>query len=881
MRYIFKIKTLIILFLVILSGCISDDVADTNIKSSDRWLSVSFASGALATTRVSDEVPNRDNLSFFLFREDNSGETSFVFTPEKAKVSVISDATRPGIYSVKFKIPDVDYKRAYLIVLQNYTGPNPNRGESAADFAEGNLVNSYSGLISQYNLPLYGAVSFPVNKMMISTSVTLVNSLAKINIVVDDQLYDASKHNYKINTIGSIRIYRTLDKSSVSYSPENMNVAGYAVKPTIPEGAVFNLNNGTSASIEEADKSPLLYNLDTPVTQYENKIYIPEKFHKSQELRKNVATIVVGVYLDDPEYMGKQRYYRIDFAKYEEGVLAPTEFYSILRNHLYKFSLAGAKDPGTEDPGEALTAESSLWLNLVAWQQDNMDSVINGDYYLKMQSSDVVLAYEQGSVFEIPFETNIPNDLSTAIGLKWGDNNETDNAHFSASVDAGNNKIIITAKQENATATPIEENLHITVMNHAFNFKIIQKDKRPDFYISQTNYTVSGVYVRNQQLEPGKHTIRVRLYARNRTEDLRNLRYSLSAPEVEGIYIEPTSGLFDAVNIDPNSSLQYQDITLNVSGISSHAKDKRITVLAEGKEISFLNATIPFAYIPKKILGLFGSGSVSGLKNMPNFNKLISSEENFGLTMSSAVKSEPITYVESFNTNLAAVIQAEQPDVIIWGEGYTMNIDQAIALQKYMLKRNELNAPGVVIAINSDYNQVLTLFNTLGLIDNGVTPENVSMSHTYGDITPGYTTDTHSRYRLPVYDWDLGVEGSFGAVGTRYIQLKESSSIAIKGISFGETLKYTGNLAFAQRRDPYDYAVSSCRFASIPLCWIGDKHFLVAQNQWIFSGNKLINLPPLTYTSEDDNYTMKLTTNSIFFANLLEWAFHTSEYGLN
>ena len=53
------------------------------------------------------------------------------------------------------------------------------------------------------------------------------------------------------------------------------------------------------------------------------------------------------------------------------------------------------------------------------------------------------------------------------------------------------------------------------------------------------------------------------------------------------------------------------------------------------------------------------------------------------------------------------------------------------------------------------------------------------------------------------------------------------------------------------------------------------------EEQWLFdSDNRLANEGEVKYTASKELYSMRLTTNSVFFANLLEWAFYTSEYGL-
>ena len=97
----------------------------------------------------------------------------------------------------------------------------------------------------------------------------------------------------------------------------------------------------------------------------------------------------------------------MDFAEYTKGEIGPKSFRSVLRNHIYNFTLGGAQTPGTGDPDEALTAPSSLWLDLQVWNQEDISSIVNGEYYFRMESSDIKLGYQAGSSISIPYKTNI------------------------------------------------------------------------------------------------------------------------------------------------------------------------------------------------------------------------------------------------------------------------------------------------------------------------------------------------------------------------------------------------------------------------------------------------------------------------------------------
>lgn len=878
---IYKIRILLAGIIIALSGCNAREFDYSPEVVDEPLLTVSFTDKDAHTRSLSDQPLTKESLSFFLFEKTDDSTAKFIFSPDVSKTSISKDNNLSNTYNVSFKIPDKEYEGIHMVVLHNYKGLKPTVGQKLSDFSKTHLVDGFKTILSRKSIPFYGLTSFTVDRKQINASVILRNPLAKINFKVDDNLFDDSIHKYMISSLASVRVYRTLDKSSIAVDPLNVDNQGLVFAPTIPSDAQYYLNDGNSSlDIADADKQPLLFDFSSaPLKEYRDQINIPEVFNKPNDLRKNVASIVVGVYLSDPKYSGQQRYYRLDFAEYETNNLTPKKFLSVLRNHIYNFTLGGVQTEGTDDPTEALEAPSSIWLDLQVWNDEDLSSIINGEYYLSMESSDIKLDYIQGSSSSIPFKTNIEGDLESSIRLSWGDAQEATSDYFTARVVSrnGGHFIEIQSKNENASAVALEDILHVYVMNHSFKFKVIQKDKRPDFYISQTDYSVNGVYVRNQNLVDGVHTIRVRLYARNKSERLNGLKYEITANPMEGLYIDDLSGYFDNVKLEVESGLQYQDVLINIKGMSPYAKNKRLTILATGKEESYLNAIIPYAYIPKKVLGLFGSSSTNKLSQNQGFSRLIGSPENFGLDVNSLVKAEPISYVESSDANLQGLIQRENPDVIIWGDGYALSQSQAQILRNYMTARNDLGGPGVVLGLNGTQSSVVALFSALGMTSGS--PSSVSLSHTYNSISGGNAGLTQNRYRLPVYDWDLGVNGSFGALGTRYIQLS-SSDLSLTNLNFEYVLKYTGNLAFGQSKDRFDYAVSSCRLVGYPLFWVGSNKFLDSA-QWLFSGNKLNNYPETKYTESKEIYDMKLTTNSVFFANMLEWSFHTAEYGLN
>lgn len=76
-----------------------------------------------------------------------------------------------------------------------------------------------------------------------------------------------------------------------------------------------------------------------------------------------MLAIVVGVtYGSDSE---TEHYYRIDFGEYaDDNSNSPLPFYFVLRNHRYTFKLQGAQELGFDNPTDALSTKSSVWVDV-------------------------------------------------------------------------------------------------------------------------------------------------------------------------------------------------------------------------------------------------------------------------------------------------------------------------------------------------------------------------------------------------------------------------------------------------------------------------------------------------------------------------------------
>lgn len=875
----FHLKLNFLLFILLITGTACNTAKDTDaIISNETELSVKFVvnnDNRDLDTRQTNKLINSNNLSFFLFEKDSKGNTSFVFSPEKQSVTV-DKTTSEKEYIANFKIPGKNFGEVVLITLANYNGNEPSYGEALHEFQENNLIITYNGVIDYSIKPMWGISYFVTDSNKLETEVTLIRNLARIDFEI---LNSKTKSNFKIESINSVRIYRTLNKASLYIKEKNLDSQGKVISPTIPKNTEYNLNNGAStSSISEADQDPLVYDFSSqPVTKIENEIFIPEVVNPSDALRSEVATLVIGVFLDNDKYRDQERFYRVDFANYTEGDLKPKDLFSVIRNYSYLFQLNQAINSGENKAEDALNAKSGIWIQVQKWENSDMESIINGQYYFSIESSDIKLSYEKGDITIIPFKSNMNDgELEEAIIARWNDNQKL-SQYFEFGINIANKVISIKTKKSNPTANQISEILHLTVLNHLFTFKVTQLHKTADYIISQNHYSVQGVYVRNKELISGVNTATVRLYAAHKSVDLRNLKYHLKAEPVQGIYVE-VEGLFNSTLSEENG-LQYQEITFDVKGMSSEPKDKYLTLVTDGIDATFLNLKIPYAYRPKTILGLFGTNSTNKLSNNTEFQRLIKSKRNFGTDITSTVKIETITYEETSNTNINEVINQYRPDIIIWGDDYDLSASQINCLTNYINSINDLGGPGVVLGMNSS-KSIMDLLKEYNAITNNSAIHDFSTitGDDFRPINPEHPKNKY-RYRLPVYDWDKVVNGVFGSIGTKYVSLRKSD-ICVSYLQKENVLKYTGNLAFGQWYKRFDFGDSMFRLAHHALFWVGSDHFL--QDEWFFGPNdKIENANEKEYTCTQENpYKMIHTSNGFLFANLLDWAMYTSEYGL-
>lgn len=856
-------------------SCTDTDGMKSIGNGDDLPLKITMSSDLLKAPQ--QETVTKNNLQIYYFKKDKSGQYLFAYESDPNDLQVTSKSN--GVVEIETTVNFSRGSEVKFMILTDYNGAAPTVGQSLDDL---NTVLTYSlsGVWNSTNsIPMSGEGEFTADSKIISTKVTMIRSLAAVDIILDTN--DTSPYEFK--ALKSVRVYRTKNEVALAVPSNHIDAEGEVIKPTEVSGALYNLMSGGSTSnLSDAEKEPLLYNVSGNSTKLENQIFIPESYHATAASMGKVVTMVIGVQTTH-EGKNKDYYYRIDFGEYDDdNSSSPLPFYSILRNHRYVISVIGANDPGYETPEEALTTKSSVWVKVESWNDMASDTEFNGQYNFKMDSSDVSLNEDEGDEVDVYFETNIPaGDLSNAITFSWGDEKAVDSQYFEAFVDEDKSAITVRTKTQNTTQTIFREVMTVHVFKQEFKVNVHQGEKLPDYVLSQRIFKVNGEYVVGKKLDPTKNTISLRLYAREADTQLNGLAYHLKAIPVGGIYID-YQGIFKNLQFDDELKLYYEDITVPVLGIATDAKNKILSIVTDGYRYSLLNVEIPFALTKKVVLDFYGE-ETTGKENL---DKLINSGD-YSLNVGARVFIEGVELIHTQSTDMAGEIQRYNPDVIIIRNKYPFTSDHFDSLSQFMFKRNKYRASNSVIVLSAN-SAMVDFMNKYDIMSSGTIHDINLVDYTgnrkllYNPITPVVEdVNTKYRYKLSTYAENYVVHGPFGSLGERYIALSKDSKYIFK-MSSSTIFKYTGGSPFAAQDITRDYGVSMFSSIVTNLFWVGSDGFIDSeQDKWMFnSQGKIIdyNAADYTFKSPSETYPMVLTSNGVLFANVLYWAFYNSEY---
>lgn len=877
---ILRIKDIGLLFALLLLCWSCTDVDDLSGDSSEGLLlKIKASSTSSFKTDSSQEDISKEDLQLFFFKADQSGQFLFTHSSDSQDLTVTS--INSNQVEISTRVPFTPGTLIQFILVTHYKGKTPSKGQEVEDFSQNDLRYKLRGTwSSSEDIPMWGVSRVTLQSNSTSSTVEMLRSLARVDIIIDDQDEDAT---YKMNMLESVRVYRTVNEVNLAVPSDNLASNNTVIKPTEVPGALYNVGSNGTNNLAVADANPLVYNIDGGnALGIINEIFTPEKAHKPDEKMSQVATMVVGVNL---EGMGdKEYFYRIDFGYYNnEESLLPSSFYSILRNHLYRFKLRGASLIGSDTPEEALQAKSTLWVDVETWLTEDVNVDINGQYSFRIDTSKITLNENKGDQASVPFSTNIPDsDLEHAIVLTWGENEVTNSDYFEATVDYLNHNLLIKTKLDNNTADERTDLLTLSVFKQKFKIEVEQSDKTADYVITQKHYKVNGVYVNGRDLN-GDNTITLRLYARLNTTQLKGLDYHITASPVDGIYID-YEDRFTNIQHDESVDLDYEEITVPILGKSTMAKDKLLTIVTDGASYSLLNVIIPYALGKKTILDFYGEATSA----TQNIEQLVNLQGNFSLNPDAYVFSEGNELKQSQSIDMAGEITKYQPDVIIIRDNYPLQSDHIDILLSFLKVRNGYQASNSVLMFTANP-LVLQLFQKMSLVDSkaklvGLTLEQGGGSSSgFNEINPVVSgVQTRYRYQTPVYTQNYISNGPFGNIGARYIAL-DKQGVYIAGMPDYSIFKFTGTVPFGDAFNTYDQGISMFSAYGYNLMWLGLDSFLTSeQDNWFFEGDKIVDYKAGEYdfTSHNKNGTTKmtLTSNGILFANALYWALYSSEY---
>ena len=368
----------------------------------------------------------------------------------------------------------------------------------------------------------------------------------------------------------------------------------------------------------------------------------------------------------------------------------------------------------------------------------------------------------------------------------------------------------------------------------------------------------------------------------------------MTSSVVDGIYVE---GKGDFKNIMNENGLFTATAKLKVHGAATRPGNKVIVLETDSEIPSYMPVTIPLAYTPKKIVGIYASNDATPkLSANAGFQKLIeykgtnpaSSNRNFGISVNSKVKTEKITYVEEIGKTITLnyLINLDA-DVVIVQKNLSGN--EADAIYEYTSKRYLKHSPNgktAFLIMNGD-GTIHPLLRKAGAstgtsgsikqVGMGSKPYSTAISQAGHRIT---TADYHYRYYVPFNDWDIITNSSFGQLGALSPQMT-SGAMAYVNVDYQSIVSYMGNAPFFYGGTNIDNAYTFFRLLDLPVIWIGDKNFLTNQKHWNFDSNGVIERLQFNhfFTHEMAPLPVGLAYNGFVMASILESAFEISENG--
>ena len=309
---------------------------------------------------------------------DNSGNFLYMKDGDVTDNSVFGDADKgAGNATIKFLVLS-SVNPVTFVVIANVTAEITTALSGVAEgtpkatvlgnavFTKSNTGKWNTTSSSDYTpIPMHGELTVSsIPNSGLTEDITLRRMLARVNVIVDPAARSTFKlesiHVYNYNTSGLII------PNVSSFVPANYS--GVYTTPSIPSSPGKTNASTSSTSLNYTTNS------DNKI-DCTNQIYIFENAHVapfySGSWKNNPCLVIGGKFGTGTQ---PTTYYRQDFVR--KG--SPDEWFSVLRNHSYLFTIKDVVGPGYDTPIKALLAEAEVPINInvQSWNDADIENVV-------------------------------------------------------------------------------------------------------------------------------------------------------------------------------------------------------------------------------------------------------------------------------------------------------------------------------------------------------------------------------------------------------------------------------------------------------------------------------------------------------------------------
>ncbi|MDR0976698.1 MAG: hypothetical protein LBL78_02945 [Prevotellaceae bacterium] len=775
-------------------------------------------------------------------------------------------------------------------------------------------------VVTHKNLPMWGKTPLFAVTDNFSTSVTLIRSMARIDVsLMPEENNTAGALPY---TLTDVLVYNNIDQISLLPAEGNLSTDGLSVKaPTLPDDAATDTKEISYSGYIQGD------------TLVSHSVYVGENKADGPD-GKTPTKLVVGI-----KYNGKVGYYRIDIKHTATGG-KDTERLPLLRNHCYKFTIKSVTGSGAESADDA--ANSDAWN--VDWElslddivndgDNNGGGYISGGYYFKT-THEILLVGEGNAVKtkSVPFETNVKDFTCDT----WILNNSSVVATLENVTKTGNitkGKITYSTTFANTTGDSIQNILQIAAAPiDTFSVVVWQDRERSRYDI--TNVKVHGLYLpqltrgdetkRDYPLIEDVHTMTVTLRAKKDAnyETNNTARWHVYTNRLNG-YSFSGSGSFKEVpakNQTTDTNYRYFTVTLqgevgavpkkggynlftmhtdglnldddNLSGYqetdpSGNKKDKSVSVLC--------------GYHTKKLTTYaYWGGSTLGYSSSKGYSrKMVDDARNYGIN--GTVPTEGFArkeysavngYNALFNSLTASTSTKADFDILVIG--YDFNLRNATYAKNF---KNFIDAGGAVILMEDGITSSYSHNVVNNLVRYYYAGNSSSVAWASGGSSAGsrgaayfFPSEYGSGSDQTPEQSDYIMNGPFGELKGRAWGEDRTTTTAITGLKGNMNfVVYSRNNTGGGSNNNYDEGTLTTMFrlrndgnlkGKAGLFFVGDGGFTARRNNNLLS-NAIPFLTDANNRPIGNSKYIPAVYNATAFANALFWAIDYAEfYGPN